>query len=185
VDGCGGLLGVRTSRHNDIAFSIYRALSSLPKVEVIREPPIEGSSSLRNDIRVITVQGAPLSDLDIDLTVRSVVSGKTRPRSSRSLERSQRPGANLDTIADVTMKELDATLGDWRTKKAEKVNGIVGYDRLPYFHALPISTGGYTDPQGLRLLQSWKNVMSPSSYTNMIQEISMKLVRFRAYEGRI
>jgi len=185
TDGCKGQVDVRTTRHNDIAYSIYRALSTVANIEVIREPPIEGSPSLRNDIRVIAMQGAAVPNMDIDLTVRSVaLNAEGALRKAQSV-RDPLSRTNLDSIVDVITLNLNVILEEWRGAKRNKISAVEGYTWRDRFRALPITTGGYCDPEATQLIRSWRTAMSPSTYSNMIQDISTKLVRYRAYEGKV
>jgi hypothetical protein len=122
--------------------------------------------------------------MDIDLTIKSLASrDSTRGRGRAFLERSRAP-IDLTTIIETTTLSIDAEMETWRQEKVDKVKAIAGYDRLNCFHALPMSTGGYCDGPALRILKAWKDALGPSSYVYMIQTISVKLVKFRAFAER-
>lgn len=179
---CREMKTTRTMRHNQIQWAMVSALRTVRGVDVTREPPIEGSSSLRNDIRITSGPTAPIQDADIDLTVRFIsTTGKSSPswaikHFTQPTDISS-PASDLVTIANATMLKI---LARWRAEKLTRISGIEGYSRLPRFHVFPISTGGFCDPEAERMLQVWKSAMPPSSYTRLIQEISLILVRCRA-----
>jgi hypothetical protein len=182
---------IRAPKVHDITHSIVTGLNSVAKVQITKEPPIEGSSSLRNDIRIVAMQSARIQDADIDIMVKSIATGgrsnPSRLTNTRIQFTTRNPSApfNPATITPACTLQLDTMLSQWRKVKRDKVEGVVGYERISKFHSLPITTGGYCDGEGIRLFQSWKMGMNPGFFTNMIQDISTKLIKYRASRGKV
>jgi hypothetical protein len=177
-DSCSKQKGRRTTRHTQVLHEFSRALSSVKKTHVTIEPPIEGTADLRNDIRVVALEGCLLNDVDLDLTIRSMTKqfGQITP-------------SGLSEVTGKTIESLcaaaDIVVSEWRNEKQRKIHGLAHYVRAPLFVVLPISNGGYCDPDAQRLLKAWKEAMSPWSFLYMSQSISVKLIRSRAVGARL
>jgi hypothetical protein len=183
-DGCSKNKAIRTARHNSIAWSIIHSLRTVKGLQVTSEPPIEGSPNLRNDIRLVALDRAPLPEMDIDLTVRNLTGSWAADTAARSFR--QRLSAVAPPIERLKRIEdfADAITEGWRRVKHNKIDAIEGYERARFFRVLPISLGGYCDKLATKMLDDWKKALAPWSYTHMCQTISCTLVKARAVNAR-
>lgn len=174
-DHCELLKGPRVTRHNAVMHALASALRTIRGIQIEIEPPIEGSPSLRNDIRVIALQSSAIQDLDIDITVGSLTSAR---------------GCSFQCAFPIKSLEaahlaLDKIVAQQRQIKLDKVAAIQAYTRRNYFHIFPISPGGYCDTEATRFFSILKKALSPSSFSHLKQQIAIILVRARANGARI
>jgi hypothetical protein len=173
-DGCSGLKGPRVTRHNAVLHAIAGALRTIKGAEVIIEPPIEGSASLRNDIRFIPLNSANIQDMDIDITIRSMTSTRAAFRLNLPIRSIEAAVCGVDTV-----------MARGRKEKRDKVASVSGYSRLDKFVVLPMSPGGYCDEEGIKFFKMLRKALSPTSYVYMTQKIALILVKARAHGARL
>jgi hypothetical protein len=150
--------------------AIASALRTIRGVQIEIEPPIEGSRSLRNDIRVIALQSSVIQDMDIDLTISSLTKvGSGSLQCSVPVKSLEAAHLALDKLVDRDRKV-----------KRDKVGTIQAYTRRGCFHVLPISPGGYCDTEATRFFTTLKKALSPSSYSHLKQQIAVIIVKARA-----
>lgn len=169
-DLCTGRPRYQLGRHEQVKRLVINTLSSCSSYRVDVEPLVPGTQ-LRTDLRV----SSPDRVVEIDITVVSLASQDARFISNRSHIDASRPV--VDRAKSAVENALSATARLKHLKYAHRVSAP--------FRAFVLSSGGAADSGTLKLLDSWREHLGPSSYSHFIRCLSLSLVRSRARVGRL
>lgn len=164
-----------TIRHNQIVRACARLATSLNGVAATFEPPIEGSVSLRNDLRLTVLASARLEAVDVDVSLVALKSN--RPAPSRSPTRPLPTGSELVTDATAC---IQMQLRARHKEKVDKVSQYPAYLESNVFRPLIISAGGVLEESSLDLVKTWLAAAPSWARSQFWISLSLTIVRCRA-----
>jgi hypothetical protein len=191
-DVCDQQRDMRSTRHHQITNAMLRALRQIEGCSAQPEPPIEGSPSLRNDIRITTMQGHTLTPADYDISLISLATLRgadihdytpTFPAQVldglKALPIDGQPKAVEDAY-----RTAYALINERRARKVNKTKRFPEYLANHNFHPILMTTGGIMDAATESIWKDWKNNMTASTYNRLVTDVSLILVKARASGAR-
>lgn len=175
----------RTVRHNLLVQALARFLRSVPGTSIALEPPIEGSPSLRNDLRITSLSTSRIASTDIDLSVVAMATSLgevdyVTPVVSRTAMAAATKTAAFQDLPLASALDVQRALLPRYRLKLHKVNQFPDYASHHNFRPLVLSAGGILEDSALSLLRSWFPAAGVWAKTRLWKELSLVILRCRA-----
>jgi hypothetical protein len=155
------------ARHEQVKYAIKRALETAEGVQVRVEPFI-ADTNRRNDLRVTGSEASGLSNHEYDVTVVSLA---CRDAVATNIPPQIQPNKPAELGHALIKKFLDSKAANKRKRLPE--------NNVP-FTPLVFTVGGMMDDDTGKCLKTWQQLVTPSVFSTLCQNLSLILLRAKA-----
>jgi hypothetical protein len=155
------------ARHEQVKYAIKRTLETIEGVRVAVEPYI-ANTNRRNDLLVTGSEASGMANQEYDITVVSLA-------TQDSVETFIPPHIQPIKPAEKGHAYIRKFLATKAADKRKKLpNGNVPFTPLVF------TVGGMMDDDTAKCLKTWQNLVTPSAFSTLCQQLSLILLRAKA-----